>query len=84
VDNRRSNAVTVSRIVKRAAQRLGKDSTDYSGHSLRRGFAIEAASNGAPIHAIMKQGGWKSIQVVQGYMDQANITEGNGVEFLGL
>ena len=46
VDNRRLNSVTVSRIVKRMAQRLGKDSTDYSGHSLRRGFATEAASNG--------------------------------------
>jgi hypothetical protein len=32
----------------------------------------------------MKQGGWKSIAVVQGYMDQATITEGNAVEYLGL
>ncbi len=55
MDNRRLNAVTVSRVVKRAAQALGKDADDFSGHSLRRGFVTEAAKAGAGLHAIAQQ-----------------------------
>jgi integrase len=84
VDNRRLNAVTVSRVVKRAAQALGKDADDFSGHSLRRGFVTEAAKAGAGLHVIAQQTGHKSMKVLEGYIQDETIFEGNAVHDLGL
>jgi integrase len=84
VDNRRLHPVTVSRIVKRAAETLGKDPSEFSGHSLRRGFVTEAAKAGAGLHAIAQQTGHKSMKVLESYIADETIFEGNAVHDLGL
>jgi integrase len=40
----------------------------YSGHSLRGGFATAASQKGASVGAIMRQGRWKHEGTVQGYI----------------
>jgi site-specific recombinase XerD len=44
----------VARIIKRHVQRLGYDPDDFAGHSLRRGFATEAARALAPERTIAR------------------------------
>lgn len=46
------NDRTVARIVKKHADRIGRDPADFAGHSLRRGFSTEASRNGAPERTI--------------------------------
>jgi integrase len=41
-----------------------------SAHSLRRGFATEAARLGAPMPAIQKYGRWKSTKTVFEYIEE--------------
>lgn len=50
-DRLRSDRLTshaVARILKRAAERMGADSTNISGHSLRSGFCTQAAMSDVP------------------------------------
>ena len=42
---------------------------DYSGHSLRRGFATTASQNHAPLSAIMRQGRWRHERTVLDYIE---------------
>ena len=51
---------TVAEIVKRYAERLGYNAGLYSGHSLRRGFATDAAAHGVSLPDIMHQTRHKS------------------------
>ena len=44
----------------------------YSGHSLRRGFASWATSNGWDIKTLMEYVGWKNIQSAMRYVDAAD------------
>lgn len=68
-----TNVSTVVRVVKRAAEMLGHDSTDYSGHSLRAGFATSAALNGASERNIQRTTGHKSVTVLRRYIREATI-----------
>lgn len=45
------------------------DPFDYSGHSLRRGFATTASQNQAPLSAIMRQGRWRHERTVLAYIE---------------
>lgn len=44
----------------------------YSGHSLRRGFANWATSNGWDIKTLMQYVGWKNVQSALRYVDSAD------------
>ena len=46
------------------------DAKNYSGHSLRRGFATEASKNNVPFASIKRQGRWRSDGSVMGYIDE--------------
>ena len=46
------------------------DAKNYSGHSLRRGFASEASKNNVPFASIKRQGRWRSDSTVMGYIDE--------------
>ena len=46
--------------------------TQYSGHSLRRGFANWAVSNGWDIKTLMEYIGWKNVQSAMRYVDSAD------------
>ena len=67
-------ATTVKRLVKQAARRVGLDSADieaFSGHSMRVGAAQDLLSRGMDTAAIMRAGGWKSVNVLARYLQQA-------------
>lgn len=55
----------------------------WSGHSLRRGFATEAASRGVPRHQIMKDGGWTS-SAVDEYIEAGSSFDDRAASRLGL
>lgn len=44
----------------------------YSGHSLRRGFATWATSNGWDMKTLMEYVGWKNVQSAMRYVDAAD------------
>ena len=44
--------------------------SDYSGHSLRVGFAVTAKTKGASVNDIQLAGGWKSATMVNHYTEQ--------------
>lgn len=74
----------VARLVKRYAERAGFDPDAFSGHSLRSGFATQAALGGASDREIMRQGRWTNPRTVHGYIRTANPLEDNAVTRLGL
>ena len=63
------NPRTVAEIVKRYAARLGCNTAIYSGHSLRRGFATDAAAHGVELPAIMRQTRHKSEHQAMRYVE---------------
>ncbi|MFE1591125.1 site-specific integrase [Nocardia sp. NPDC058705] len=74
----------VAELVKRYAARAGLDRDLFSGHSLRAGFATQAALGGASDREIMRQGRWANPRTVHGYIRTANPLEDNAVTKLGL
>lgn len=63
----------VGAIVQRALQRAGFEAGKYGGHSLRAGFATQAAKNGATAFDIMRQTGHRSVQTVSRYVREAQM-----------
>jgi site-specific recombinase XerD len=74
----------VGELVKRYAQRAGLDPTAFAGHSLRAGFATQAALGGASDREIMRQGRWSNAGTVHRYIRTANPLDDNAVTKLGL
>ncbi|MFI6865832.1 site-specific integrase [Nocardia sp. NPDC050406] len=74
----------IAELVKRYAARAGLDPALFSGHSLRAGFATQAALGGASDREIMRQGRWSNPRTVHGYIRTANPLEDNAVTKLGL
>lgn len=75
---------SVALIVKRSALAAGLDASQYAGHSLRAGFATEAASQGVQDRDIMRQTGHKSASMVQRYIREGNLFRNNPTACLGL
>ena len=74
----------VGAIVQRALQRAGFEAGKYGGHSLRAGFATQAAKNGATAFDIMRQTGHRSVQTVSRYVREAQIFKDAPAGKLGL
>jgi len=70
---------TVALIIKAYLQIAGVDSTNYSGHSLRSGFATSAAESGAEERSIMAMTGHKSTEMVRRYIKEANLFKNNAL-----
>ena len=70
---------TVSLIVKKYLNLIGLDSSLYSGHSLRSGFATSVASYGADERSIMTMTGHKSTEMVRRYIKEANLFKNNAL-----
>lgn len=69
---------TVNNIIKhRAIECHLPNATQYSGHSLRRGFATAASQRGASLGAIMRQGRWHHEATVYGYIEAGQRFEAN-------
>lgn len=71
-------------VVKRRAEQAGLDPSNYSGHSLRTGFATTEAANGATERAIANQTGHKSMEVLRRYVRHGTIWTDNAAVTLGL
>ena len=69
----------VSLIIKKYAVSVGLDPNNYSGHSLRSGFATSAAEAGAEERNIMSMTGHKSNQMVRRYIKEANLFKNNAL-----
>lgn len=76
--------VAISAIVQRACARAGLPAKEYAGHSLRSGFATEAAAQGASERAIMAHGGWRSVQMARRYIRSGELFSENAAAVLGL
>ena len=70
---------TVALIIKEYLNKVGIDSTNYSGHSLRSGFATSAAESGAEERSIMAMTGHKSTEMVRRYIKEANLFKNNAL-----
>ena len=77
--NIRLNDQSVALIIKEYLTKAGVDKNNYSGHSLRSGFATSAAEAGAEERSIMAMTGHKSSEMVRRYIKEANIFKNNAL-----
>ena len=70
---------TVALLIKEYLNLAGIDSKNYSGHSLRSGFATTAAESGAEERSIMAMTGHKTTQMVRRYIHEANLFKNNAL-----
>ena len=77
-DNRLSDQ-TVSLLIKEYLMIAGIDNKNYSGHSLRSGFATSAAESGVEERSIMAMTGHKSTEMVRRYIKEANLFKNNAL-----
>ena len=75
---------TVALLIKEYLKLAGIDSKNYSGHSLRSGFATSAAESGAEERSIMAMTGHKSTEMVRRYIKEANIFKNNALNKIKL
>jgi len=68
---------TVALLIKEYLKLTGIDSKNYSGHSLRSGFATSAAESGVEERSIMAMTGHKSTEMVRRYIKEANLLKNN-------
>ena len=73
----------IARLVKHYVQAIGLDPTEYSGHSLRAGFATSAAVHGARLDKIMEITRHTSPRMVLRYIREADaFADHAGASFL--
>jgi len=82
-ENRLSDQ-TVALLIKEYLKKAGIDSKNYSGHSLRSGFATSAAESGAEERSIMAMTGHKSTEMVRRYIKEANLFKNNALNKIKL
>ena len=75
---------TVALLIKEYLRLTGIDSKNYSGHSLRSGFATSAAESGAEERSIMAMTGHKSPEMVRRYIKDANLFKNNALNKIKL
>ena len=77
ISEKRLTDQTVALIIKKYLELAGINSKNYSGHSLRSGFATSAAEAGAEERSIMAMTGHKSTEMVRRYIKEANLFKNN-------
>jgi len=70
---------TVALLIKNYLNLAGIDSRNYSGHSLRSGFATTAAEAGVEERSIMAMTGHRSSEMVRRYIKDANLFKNNAL-----
>ena len=75
---------TVALLIKKYLKLAGIDCKNYSGHSLRSGFATSAAESGAEERSIMSMTGHKSTEMVRRYIKEANLFKNNALNKIKL
>ena len=82
-ENRLSDQ-TVALLIKKYLKLIGIDNKNYSGHSLRSGFATAAAESGVEERSIMAMTGHKSPEMVRRYIKEANLFKNNALNKIKL
>ena len=77
--NHRLTDQSVVLIIKSCLKLAGIENENFSGHSLRSGFATVAAESGADERSIMAMTGHKTTQMVRRYIREANIFKNNAL-----
>ena len=77
-------ADSISRVVKKRAQKAGLDPSRYSGHSLRAGFVTAASEGGAHDKDIMRQTAHRSLATLHRYRRTVGLFKNNPASLLGL
>jgi len=80
LSNNRLTDQTVALLIKKYLKLANIDSKNYSGHSLRSGFATTAAESGAEERSIMAMTGHKSTEMVRRYIKEANLFKNNALD----
>ena len=75
---------SIADIVKYYAQSIGKDIADFSGHSLRRGFATAADRHGAKRSDIKNMGDWSGDKMLNHYIESNHLFDNMVSAQLGL
>jgi site-specific recombinase XerD len=70
---------SVALLIKKYLNLAGIENKDYSGHSLRSGFATSAAESGVEERSIMAMTGHKSTEMVRRYIKEANLFKNNAL-----
>ena len=70
---------TVALLLKYYLKVAGIENKNYSGHSLRSGFATVSAESGADERSIMAMTGHKTTQMVRRYIKEANLFKNNAL-----
>jgi integrase len=71
-------------IIKDYLKLAGIENKNFSGHSLRSGFATVAAEAGADERSIMAMTGHKTTQMVRRYIREANLFKNNALNKIKL
>jgi site-specific recombinase XerD len=79
LSNKRLSDQTVALLIKDYLKIAGIENRNYSGHSLRSGFATSAAESGAEERSIMAMTGHKSTEMVRRYIKEANLFKNNAL-----
>ena len=78
LENRLSDQ-TIALLIKKYLKLAGIENKNFSGHSLRSGFATSAAESGAEERSIMAMTGHKSTEMVRRYIKDANLFKNNAL-----
>jgi len=70
---------TVALLIKEYLNLAGIDGKNFSGHSVRSGFATSAAESGVEERNIMAMTGHKSTEMVRRYIKEANLFKNNAL-----
>jgi len=79
VSENRLTDQTVALLIKEYLGLAGIDNKNYSGHSLRSGFATTAAESGVEERSIMAMTGHKTSEMVRRYIKEANLFKNNAL-----
>ena len=79
LSNSRLTDQTVALLIKEYLKLARIDNKNYSGHSLRSGFATAAAESGAEERSIMSMTGHKSTEMVRRYIKEADLFKNNAL-----
>ena len=82
--NHRLSDQSVVLIIKDCLKLAGIENQNFSGHSLRSGFATVAAESGADERSIMAMTGHKTTQMVRRYIREANIFKNNALSKINI
>ena len=75
---------SVALFLKKHLSNAGIENKNYSGHSLRSGFATVTAESGADERSIMAMTGHKTTQMVRRYIKEANLFKNNALNKIKL